>query len=720
MLRVRIVLSAILFLFAGFHAEFVSAAVITVDTTNGGAVNIDGNCSLTEATVSANFNVGIDGCTAGTVGQDTIAFSSLLFVAPFFTASITLEQSLDIADGGVVMEPPESTTLIIGGDGANRLFTISGGDTVFRRITMSGGVSSGDGGAILVNSPSDNASLQLESVFGNNNSAAGKGGFLGGDVGSGFFTLNVWSSSFSSNTSDATTAADGIAGGTIGMQVSTDFGFLNVFIQDSTFSANSASASHGGALAFVNDANQGAGFGLVVERTAFNGNEAGGSGGGIYISEGSSPNDFSARIEDSRFSMNTAGAAGAIRVIHAPFPGAATSDLKLYRNSFIGNDGGIFAGAVSVDYVDTVIRNNLFALNSSGTAGTNAGALRIEHDGASGSTISDGGVEILANTFFENEGNPNDLLLDMPLIGAGAAGPSRFDANVVQGLTGSGTNCQINNFPNGNFSATNIGSGCTVGANSVVDSSLGVSLQTVTHPVHTQAAIPGQTSPAIDLWPEFNCRESVGGSPLRKDMIGERRDPVSELPPDGDGDMSADCDAGSIELDQMFALEVTLLGAGTGSVESDVNGIDCPGDCSQPYSEGTMVELFATEAAGSTFTGWGGDCSGTGSCIVTMDQARAVSATFEPEGESLTVRLEGNGSGQVTSSPGGIDCPGTCTATFSAGTVVDLNAAPDPGSEFLNWAGDCTGSGCQITLDQSRDVTAIFGDGTLLFLDGFE
>src|SRR6266480_2885030 len=42
-----------------------------------------------------------------------------------------------------------------------------------------------------------------------------------------------------------------------------------------------------------------------------------------------------------------------------------------------------------------------------------------------------------------------------------------------------------------------------------------------------------------------------------------------------------------------------------------------------------MVTLTATADAGSTFTGRTGDCSGTGSCIVTMDQDRGVTATFD-------------------------------------------------------------------------------------------
>ena len=699
-------------------------ATITVDSANGGPVNVDGNCSLTEAVVSSNFNVGIDACTGGTSGQDTIAFDTGLFSgAPFFSATISLAQSLDIADGGVVIEPPSGRTLIIGAAGSNRLFTISAGDSLFRRITLTGGSTSGDGGAIFINAPPDDASLQLEDVFGNNSTADGIGGFLGGNVDTGIFNLNVFSSSFSGNTSNATTNPYDFAGGVIGIDVARSFGFLNVFIDDTTFSGNEATASHGGAVALYTSALQGANFGLTITNSVFSDNAASDEGGAIYLDDERSQNGYSATIRNNRFSENSAGRAGAIFAGHAPVVGASGDSLVLDRNSFVGNDAAFRAGAVEVVFIDTVIRNNLFAQNSSGTViSGNAGALRIDHDGSAGTTVSDGGVEILANTFFENVGNPDEMLLNMPLTGQGAAGPSRFDANIVQGQTGTGPTCAINNFPNGNWNASNLPSNeCTVGGASVFAPGLALDLVGVMDPVHMMAAFPQQSSPAVDLWPEFNCIDVLGGSPLNTDLLGERRDAMSGLPPDGDGDGANDCDAGSIELEQQFALDVSLQGSGSGSVDSDPVGVDCPGTCSALFPDGTMVELLATPDAGSSFEGWGGACSGSGSCVVAMDQVRTVSATFEPFGEPLVVELLGNGSGSVTSSPIGIDCPGDCTEEFASGTTVTLTAAADGGSEFLNWNGDCTGSGgCSLTMDRPRSVGAVFGNGDLLFLDGFE
>jgi hypothetical protein len=43
---------------------------------------------------------------------------------------------------------------------------------------------------------------------------------------------------------------------------------------------------------------------------------------------------------------------------------------------------------------------------------------------------------------------------------------------------------------------------------------------------------------------------------------------------------------------------------------------------------GSLVTLTATPASRSTFAGWNGACSGAGTCQVTLDAAKAVTATF--------------------------------------------------------------------------------------------
>jgi hypothetical protein len=54
----------------------------------------------------------------------------------------------------------------------------------------------------------------------------------------------------------------------------------------------------------------------------------------------------------------------------------------------------------------------------------------------------------------------------------------------------------------------------------------------------------------------------------------------------------------------------------------------------------------------------------------------------------LLVRMSGNGSGQVTSTPAGILCPGDCSHVYAPNTVVALTAASGASSTFVGWSGD--------------------------------
>ena len=131
------------------------------------------------------------------------------------------------------------------------------------------------------------------------------------------------------------------------------------------------------------------------------------------------------------------------------------------------------------------------------------------------------------------------------------------------------------------------------------------------------------------------------------------------------------------------------------TVTQPANGTIAPTTATYDYN--TVVDLTATPATGYHFVEWTGACSGSGACSVTMDDNKSVSATFAINTYTLTVTQPAHGA--IT----------PVTATYDWGTVVNLTATADPGWQFVEWTGDCTGSGaCSVTMDGDKTVTATF------------
>ncbi|MBK8321681.1 MAG: DUF4214 domain-containing protein [Betaproteobacteria bacterium] len=164
---------------------------------------------------------------------------------------------------------------------------------------------------------------------------------------------------------------------------------------------------------------------------------------------------------------------------------------------------------------------------------------------------------------------------------------------------------------------------------------------------------------------------------------------------------------------QAFALAAAKAGDGSGVVTSTPAGIACGATCSANFDFGTVVTLSATPAPGSIFVGWSGACSALLPCVVTMDAAKAVTASFAAVAFPLAVSNAGTGAGTVTSSPAGINCGSTCAANFNSGASVALTPSAAGGSIFAGWSGACTGTGtCNVTMDAAKNVTATFNVST--------
>jgi len=82
-----------------------------------------------------------------------------------------------------------------------------------------------------------------------------------------------------------------------------------------------------------------------------------------------------------------------------------------------------------------------------------------------------------------------------------------------------------------------------------------------------------------------------------------------------------------------FTLSVSIpAGPGSGTVTSDIGGINCIGNsqgtCLVDLPADTTLTLGASTSGNSTFTGWSQDCSGFSPCILAMTTDRSVTASF--------------------------------------------------------------------------------------------
>jgi Divergent InlB B-repeat domain len=123
------------------------------------------------------------------------------------------------------------------------------------------------------------------------------------------------------------------------------------------------------------------------------------------------------------------------------------------------------------------------------------------------------------------------------------------------------------------------------------------------------------------------------------------------------------------------------------------------------YPYGTAVKLTALPPAGTYFSSWTGDVSGTNNplslAVTNPNQSVSFQLGALPAGGVALTILE-SGRGHVAASP--------LANLYTNGQQVTITAAPDPGQDFIGWTGDASGTQnpLPLAMSQSKVITANF------------
>jgi hypothetical protein len=184
--------------------------------------------------------------------------------------------------------------------------------------------------------------------------------------------------------------------------------------------------------------------------------------------------------------------------------------------------------------------------------------------------------------------------------------------------------------------------------------------------------------------------------------------------------MAAVGSAGAASPSPPATINITLTGDGTGRVTTADGFIDCrradavtTGTCSHSYSttNGPVAYSITDTPQANSLTCSISTCSTVGGVqggVLNGGNYVGYYREFRlQDGRTVTVAMDGAGTGTVMSTPGGIACPGDCDAIWSAGGSITLKAVPASGSAFSSWSGACAGQGATCTFNVPAAVSVI-------------
>jgi hypothetical protein len=144
-----------------------------------------------------------------------------------------------------------------------------------------------------------------------------------------------------------------------------------------------------------------------------------------------------------------------------------------------------------------------------------------------------------------------------------------------------------------------------------------------------------------------------------------------------------------------MGLLVDITGQGTVTKDPDAT----------VYAAGTSVALIAVPEPGWNFSHWTGPVDDVDSArtAVTINADTTVTAVFTAVVNNFALTVQTDGQGSVSRLPD--------AASYTAGTVVQLNAVPEPGWNFSHWTGpvdDVDSVQTAVTINADTTVRCVF------------
>lgn len=403
-------LSKLISLFIVVMSFNAQAAIITVNTANGGS---GGNqCSLADAIIAANTGSTSGGCAAGTNGGDEIIFTSNLY-----NSTILLSADLPlITDDLTITGPTGANTLTVSGDDAYSIFVVDGVRLNLSNLELVQGygttssIFGASGGAIAALSGAIVTATDSKLL---NNVAQGDGGAIHAESSSIVHLSSCLISNNAANYGGAIYAHQG----------------AQIEITDCTFSGNSASTvstAFGGAIAAFGWSSPTA---INIRNSLFSNNTTVGYGGAIFAGPG-----VEANVIDSVFEGNVAHTGGAIRIQAGS---SQFSSLNVARSEFSNNHAWVYAAAVYTEgNVTFDAINSAFSNNQAGVEGGAfffySGTVNLNSIMASGNHASSGGVmSAWGHPAFPNIVNLTRSFFSENSANVGGAIVAKYNAHII-------------------------------------------------------------------------------------------------------------------------------------------------------------------------------------------------------------------------------------------------------------------------------------------------